>query len=180
MQIPDSVQAIGPSAVKHYEECIRNGCTPQFAEMVTLQQPPVYKGSDRAFMEGRLTEGGDTLIPSQRAIAEREARAAGINTSGRYYCGGVADRRQYRDPEAWIGSRDDMLSVAKRRKRELRGQVNYTPPVKAKRRVKDISDRALRDLTKQEMSANPKLTKQDAQDLVREKYIPAGKRKKKT
>ncbi len=131
-------------------------------------------------MEGRLTEGGDTLIPSQRAIAEKEARQAGINTAGRYYCGGVADRRQYRDPEAWIGSRDDMLSVAKRRKLELRGQVNYTPPVKAKRKNKDISDRALRDLTKQEMSANPKLTKQDAQDLVREKYIPKGKRKKKT
>jgi hypothetical protein len=73
-----------------------------------------------------------------------------------------------------------MLSVAKRRKLELRGQVNYTPPVKAKRKVKDISDRALRDLTKKEMSANPKLTRQDAQDLVREKYLPASKRKKKT
>ena len=76
--IPQSVINLGHHAVKHYEECIENGCTPQFAEMVTLGQPPIYRGSDQAFMAGRLTAGGDTLLPDQRLVAEREAKEAGI------------------------------------------------------------------------------------------------------
>ena len=81
--IPQSVTDLGNKAIKHYEECITNGCTEKFAEMVTLGQAPVYKGSDRAFMEGRLTAGGDTMLPDQRVVAEREANEAGIATSGR-------------------------------------------------------------------------------------------------
>ena len=177
--IPQSVIDLGAQAVKHYEECIKNGCTPQFAEMVTLGQAPVYKGSDRAFMEGRLTEGGDTMLPDQRRVAEREAKAAGIATSGRFYMGGLADQRQYRDPGAWVGSRDDVLATAKRRKLQLEGQINYTPPVKAKRKDKEISARALRELSRQERAENPELTQKDAEERVKDKYIPKWKRRRK-
>jgi hypothetical protein len=32
-----------PSQIEFYDQCIRNGCTPKFAEMLTLQQPPGVK-----------------------------------------------------------------------------------------------------------------------------------------
>lgn len=177
--IPASVTNLGHQAIKHYEKCLKNGCTPQFAEMVTLGQAPVYKGSDRAFMEGRLTEGGDTMLPDQRRVAEREAKSAGIATSGRFYMGGLADKRQYRDPGAWVGSRDEVLTTAKRRKLQLEGQINYTPPVKAKRKNKEISDRALRELTAHERTENPELTQKAAEERVKDKYIPKWKRRRK-
>ena len=177
--IPQSVINLGHQAVKHYEQCLANGCTEKFAEMVTLGQAPVYKGSDRAFMEGRLTAGGDTMLPDQRAVAEREAKAAGIATSGRFYMGGLADSRQYRDPGAWVGSRDEVLTTAKRRKLQLEGQINYTPPVKAKRKNKEISKRALRELTRQERKENPGLTQKAAEEQVKDKYIPKWKRRRK-
>ena len=178
--IPQSVIDLGGQAIKHYEDCLKNGCTPQFAEMVTLGQPPIYRGSDQAFMAGRLTAGGDTLLPDQRLVAEREAKEAGISTSGRFYMGGIADKRQYRDPEAWVGSRDDVLSVAKRRKLQLQGQINYTPsgpPAPPKR--KEISARALRELTKQERAEHPGLTQKAAEEQVKDKYIPKWKRRRK-
>lgn len=177
--IPQSVTDLGSKAIKHYEECITNGCTEKFAEMVTLGQAPVYKGSDRAFMEGRFTEGGDTMLPDQRVVAEREAKEAGIATSGRFYMGGLADKRQYRDPGAWVGSRDEVLTTAKRRKLQLEGQINYTPPVKAKQKRKEISARALRELTKQERAEHPGLTQKAAEEQVKDKYIPKWKRRRK-
>ena len=177
--IPQSVINLGHHAVKHYEECIENGCTPQFAEMVTLGQPPVYRGSDQAFMSGRLTAGGDTLLPDQRLVAEREAKAAGINTSGRFYMGGIADKRQYRDPEAWVGSRDDVISTAKRRRLQLQGQINYTPSGNIEPKRKEISKRALRELSKKERAENPELSQKDAEERVKDKYIPKWKRRRK-
>lgn len=178
--IPQSVIDLGAQAVRHYEECIKNGCTPQFAEMVTLGQPPVYRGSDQAFMSGRLTAGGDTLLPDQRLVAEREAKEAGISTSGRFYMGGLADKRQYRDPGAWVGSRDDVLAVAKRRKLKLEGQINYTPSTPAEPpKRKEISKRALRELSAQERAENPELTQKDAEERVKDKYIPKWKRRRK-
>ena len=93
--------------------------------------------------------------------------------------GGLADKRGYKDPRAWVSSRSDLLSTAKKRKLELKGQVNYSPPEPAKPKRKDISDRALRELTKKEMAKNPSLKKGDAQELVKDKYIPAWKRRRK-
>ncbi len=31
---------MSPSQIEFYNQCIRNGCTPKFAEMLTYQQPP--------------------------------------------------------------------------------------------------------------------------------------------
>ena len=177
--IPSDVAECGHEAIEIYKKAIANGSSEKFAIMVALQQAPSLQGTESQFMHGRMTEGGDTMIPDQRRQAEKEARQAGISTSGKFYMGGLADKRGYKDAGAWVGSRSDVLNTAKRRKLELRGQVNYTPPVKAKPKRKDISDRALRELTKKEMAKNPSLKKGDAQELVKEKYIPAWKRRRK-
>ena len=118
--IPQNVINLGHQAVKHYEQCLANGCTEKFAEMVTLGQAPVYKGSDR-----------------------------------------------------------EVLTTAKRRKLQLEGQINSTPPVKAKRKNKEISKRALRELTRQERKENPGLTQKAAEEQVKDKYIPKWKRRRK-
>jgi hypothetical protein len=57
----------------------------------------------------------------------REAKQAGISVSGKQYIGGLADRRGWRDPEAWVSNNDDILRVAKKRQLAVRGNVNYDP-----------------------------------------------------
>ena len=177
--IPKSVRDAGPQAVDHYKRSIASGATPQFAEMVTLQIPPGTKGTDRAFMQGRLAGEWLNAMPKRQADRMvREARAAGINTSGRFYMGGLADRRGHLDPEAWVDSTGDILRVARKRNLEVRGIVNHTPSHREPPKEVDINPRILREHVRKEMKANPKLSRQDATALVKERIVPHWKRKK--
>jgi hypothetical protein len=115
---------------------VEAGQNPRFAEMCALQAPPGTQGTDRAFMEGRMNNQQLNDMPLRQAkyVAE-EAKAAGINISGKYYCGGLADTRKWKDPEAWVSSTDDVLRVAKARQLQVQGMVNYDPGTAPPQRV---------------------------------------------
>lgn len=156
MSIPDSVSHAGKEAVAIYLRSLASGATERFAEMVALQAPPGTRGSDRAFMEGRLNNQQFDDMPKKQANwLLQEARRAGINPTGKVYVGGLADSRGHRDPEAWVSDVDDVARVAKRRNLHVEGAVRHTghevPPVR-----KALSDRII----KEEMRRNPGWTRE--------------------
>lgn len=177
--IPKHIQAHGPEAVRVYTTAMKNGSGEKFAEMVALQSPPGTRGTDRAFMEGRYAGNWMDGMPPQLANRMvREARAAGINTSGRFYMGGLADKRAHRDPEAWVDSIDDVKRVAKKRNLEVRGIVNYTPPEQAPPKRVALNQEIVKENVKKELANNPGMRKADAVERVKDRMTPHWKKKK--
>lgn len=170
MDLPYDIANASSSVQAHYRRMIEAGQTPRFAEMAALQSPPGTQGTDRAFMEGRYNNQQLDAMPARQAkyVAE-EARAAGINISGKYYCGGLADHRMWKDPEAWVSSNDDVLKVAKKRRMAVTGSVNYDPgPAPPKRKL--ISESIVRDLVRREKRKNPSAKTSELREKVIEKH----------
>jgi len=129
MELPFDIQDAPTAVQRRYVELVNKGNSPRFAEMLALQQPPGVRGTDRAFMEGRLNNQQLDAMPKRQARwLVKEALQAGISIEGKYYCGGIADRRRWKDPEAWVGSVDDIKKVAQKRRLHLQGGIEYSPP----------------------------------------------------
>ncbi len=178
-EIPPDVAAAGPDAQEHYLKLLEQGQSPRFAEMVALQQPPGTRGTDRALMQGRLNNEQFSTMHSPLARRMlREARAAGIATGGKFYMGGLADRRGHLDPKAWIDSVSDIKRVAQERDLQVQGIVEYTPPEKPPKKSKDIAPDILREQVRKELKANPKLRRGEAVERVKDRIVPHWKKKK--
>jgi hypothetical protein len=179
MTLPPEIASAGPDVQEHYVRLVNNGQTERFAAMCALQQPPGTRGTDRAFMQGRYNQEWLKNLPQKQADwMIREARTAGINTSGRFYMGGLADKRGHLDPEAWVDSTGDVLRVAKKRDLEVHGIVDYVPPQKPPPKEVDINPRILREHVRKEMKENPKLKRGEAIEKVKDRIVPHWKRKK--
>jgi hypothetical protein len=157
---------------------IKDGQTERWAVMAALQAPPGTRGTDRAFQQGRLDGNWlDSLPPRTAKRMVREAKAAGIDISGKYYMGGLADKRGHCDPEAWVGDISDVKTVAKKRNLEVRGIVNVDSHEVEPKRV-DLNPRIARELAKKEMQKKPGLSMTDAIAKVKEKHLPNWRRKR--
>jgi len=149
---------------------IRNGQSERFAIMCSLQVAPGTKGSDRAFMEGRLNNQQlDDMPVNQARYISREARGAGISIEGKYYVGGLADGRGWKDPEAWVSSSDEILKVAKKRHRMVQGNVSYDPGPEAPQR-KVMSERLIKEYVAKERKTDKKTPLADLRAKVVEKH----------
>lgn len=168
--LPSEVIAAGANAIATYKRALASGGGERFAVMVALQQPPGTKGSDRAFMEGRHNNQQlDDMPKMQAEWVAKEARKAGISIEGKYYCGGLADHRGHRDPEAWVSSNDDILKVAKKRRKMVTGAVNYDPgPEPPKRTL--ISESIVRDEVRRLKRADPRAKTAELREKVIEKH----------
>jgi len=122
----ESVQA-------HYELCRRNGCTHELAEMLATRSFPGTKGTDRAFMQGRLHQTGGQQFERLPAWVGKEyvdkALAAGVNPTGKYYSGPLA--RFPGDPRAWVDSLGDVKRIAAERGVSVSGAVDIEAPAPA-------------------------------------------------
>lgn len=179
IDLPFEIATASPEVRTHYIRMVEDGQSERFAAMCALQQPPGTRGTDRAFMEGRMTGNWIDTLP--KTVAEsmlRDAKEAGITTSGKYYMGGIADKRGHRDPEAWVDSASDVLRVAKKRDLEVHGIVEYVPPQKAPPKEVDINPRILNEHVRKELKANPKLSRGEAVEKVKDRIVPQYKRKK--
>lgn len=172
-ELPASIALAGKEVQQRYLRMRSDGQTVKFAEMCALQQPPGLRGTDRAFMEGRLNQQWLDNMPKDHAQKMlREARAAGINVSGRYYMAGLADKRGHLDPAAWVDSAQDIKRVARERNLTVTGIVEHKgtpmPPPKQKR----LSARLTREMMAYERKANPSLRMKDGdlKEYVKEKY----------
>lgn len=177
--LPHEIAAAPEHVRRHYEQMIRDGQSAAFALMCALQQPPGTKGSDRAFMERRCNGEylGDMHGPMAARLV-REARAAGINPSGKFYMGGLADKRGHMDPMAWVSSVDDVKRVAQARDLEVHGIVDYVPPEKEPPKRVDIDPKILKDNVDAEMKRNPSARREEVVEKVKERIVPHWKKKK--
>jgi hypothetical protein len=163
---------------QHYLKMIADGQSERFAVMCSLRQAPGTKAADRTFMEGRYSGNWlDQLPKKQAARIVREARASGINPTGKFYMSGLADKRGHMDPMAWVDSVDDIKRVAKVRNLNVQGIVNIEATAQDPAKV-DLNPRIARELAKKEISKNPKLSMGDALAKVKEKHLPRWKKKK--
>lgn len=178
-KLPYDIERAGPEVQAHYLRMIRAGQSPRFAEMCALQAPPGTQGTDRAFMEGRLSGNWlDDLPLRQAKWMSSEAKKAGINISGKYYMGGLADKRGHLDPEAWVGGVDDIKRVAIKRNLTVKGIVNVEGREVEPKRV-DLNPKIARELAKKEIAKNPKLSMQEAIEKVKDRVVPRWKKTKK-
>jgi len=168
MEYPAEIVAAGPKALNLYEKALPYG--ERWATMVALQQPPGSSGTDRAFLEGRQNNEQLNDMPRrQAAYVAAEARQAGISISGKYYCAGIADRRGWRDPAAWVTSNDDVLRVAKKRRLHVTGNVNYDPGEAPPKRVL-LAESIIKDELKKEKRKNPKAKDGELREKIIEKH----------
>jgi hypothetical protein len=89
------------------------GLSHNLAEMFALQAPPQIAGTDAIFLQGHdrgnQWEGQEYVGDMYKA----EARAAGVDVTGKVYLGGLA--RYPGDPEAWVSGRGDVKRVCEQR-----------------------------------------------------------------
>ena len=169
-----------PLAVReHYIRMVNEGQTSRFAEMIALGSPPAVSGTDDQWMANRQNGQSFDQMPTRQAQRIlREAKAAGISTAGKFYMSGLANSRQHLDEEAWVGSRADVLRVAKARRLEVKGQINYEPPEGvAPPERRDLNPKLVRELAKREMAQNPGLKRADAVARVKERHTPHWKKR---
>ncbi len=167
---PWDVKDAGHEAIKAYKRALAAGSSPRFAEMVALGAPPATKGTDRNFMQGRMNNQQLDEMPTHSARwLSREAKQAGINISGKYYCGGIADKRGWRDPEAWVSSRDEILRVAQKRRMAVSGAVEYDPgPQTPKRKL--INEKIVNEEIARAKRRNPKAKSGELREQILEKH----------
>jgi hypothetical protein len=170
MELPFDIQTARPNQISRYRELVGKGMSSRLAEMLALQQPPGTRGTDRAFLEGRQNnEQLDSLPKLQAQYMVREAKKAGISVAGKFYCAGIADKRGWKDPAAWVTSGDDVLKVAKKRDLHLSGAVEYTPPDRpAKRTV--LAESIIQDELKKQKKLNPKAKVGELREKIIEKH----------
>lgn len=162
--IPSHIKALGPSAVDVYKKALPHG--ERWADMCAHQIAPGSLGSDRAFMEGRYNNQQLDAMPRRQAdYVAKEAREAGVDISGKYYVGGLADSRAWKDPEAWVSGVDDIKRVAQKRRLRVQGIYEYDPgPAEPKRTT--LNEK----IVNQEVKRLAKRSKKTAGEL-REKVI---------
>jgi hypothetical protein len=176
--MPFDIANAAPHVQHHYLKMVADGQNPRFAEMCALQQPPGTSGTDRAFQQGRLDGNWIDDMPIHMAKrVVREAKAAGIDITGKQYMSGLSDKRGHCDPEAWVSDLSDVRRVAKKRNLQVRGIINVdahdTPPVTV-----DLNPKIAKELAKKEIAKNPSLSMKDAISKVKEKHVPQWKRPK--
>lgn len=175
--LPFDIQKASPEVRQHYLKMIADGQSPRFAEMCALSQPPGTRGTDRAFQQGRLDGNWLDSLPDHMAKRMmREAKAAGVDTTGKFYMSGLANKLGHCDPKAWVSDVADVKRVARERNLEVKGIVNVEAREEAPVR-RDLNPKIAKELAKKEMAQSPGLSMQDAVAKVKEKYVPRWKRK---
>lgn len=160
--IPQHIKKLGLEAVAVYKKALPHG--ERWADMCAHQIAPGSSGSDRAFMEGRYNNQQLDDMPKRQAeYVSREAREAGVDISGKYYVGGLADKRGWKDPEAWVSGVDDIKRVAQKRRLAVQGIYNYDPgPAEPKR-----------------TALNEKIVQQEVRRLAKRSKKPVGELREK-
>lgn len=169
--VPREISQRGKEAESLYVRLLSEGYGHRWAEMCALQQPPGVRGVDRSFMERRANqEWLDDMPRVQAQRILREAKAAGISTSGKFYMSGLADKRGHKDPAAWVDSISDVKRVAVERNLTVQGIVEHKGTPMPPPPPKPLSERLTKEMIAYERQQNPAL-KQKKDGEMREMVV---------
>jgi hypothetical protein len=178
-EVPENIQRAGGEAVRMYARLLSEGYGHKWAEMCSLQQPPGTSGTDRALMQNRYADQWLDALPKDHADKiTREARAAGINISGKYYYSGLADKRGHLDPAAWLDNAGDIKKVAKAKNLTVHGAVQHEATPVPRPKSKPLSERLIREFSRTEAKMNPGKKPGEIREIVLDKYTPSWKKGK--
>lgn len=152
-----------------YQQAIANGCSERLAEMLAARQAPGTRGTDRAFLQGYLHNpfaGTPDFIA--RSMLQ-QAKAAGINTTGKVYRGGLADWRGPADPQAWVSGIDDVRRVVREKNLNCTGVVNHKAAETQAPDDVPLAESIVQDAMRDEIAVNPEAGKDKA--ALREKVV---------
>lgn len=173
--IPIDVREAGQACVKHYRKCLKNGCSPKFAEMLALRTAP--RGmTDDVFLAGRGTLNSQIRDKKSLGKVVHAARKAGYNPKPTdYYDPGVA--RFPGDPEAFFNhgsGRGKLKGVLERRGVESDGSVNAVstkrrePLSDPKKPVHRLHPRLVQRHLRRMIRQNPDLARKDKAEIKHE------------
>ncbi len=129
-QLRTDADRCGPDARALFERLLSEGKTPEAAAMYACQQAPGTRFTDRAFCQGQHRKM-ENMGPLVSKMLHDRAKKAGIDSRGKYYLGGLAQRgKGPTDPAAWVTCADDVLTVAKAKNLNIEGVLNRPAIVK--------------------------------------------------
>lgn len=171
IDVPLEVRAAGRSVEEFFVRLRSEGASERWAEMCALQKPPGVRGTDRTFMQGRMNNQQLDQMPEDHARnIVTLANRAGINVSGKYYAGGLADGRGPADPKAWVSGADDIKRVAMERNLTVSGAVEHQGMAVERPKSKPLSDRLTKELAQREQKNHPNMKAGELREMVVEKY----------
>jgi hypothetical protein len=98
-----------------------DGATHAMADMLASRMPPM-SNTDREFLEGHCNGNQFEKTPEVGDWYAKEAKAAGVDITGRVYINSLASRPG--DPEAWVSGRGDLERVVRERNWSCQGSSN--------------------------------------------------------
>ena len=105
-----------------YENMRLAGESHKMAEMLATRTFPGLR-TDAIFNEGKFS-GEQGRIGPQELWRIQQAEAAGVSTTGKWYCSGLASFPG--DPTAWVGDRGDVLRIAREKNLTVHGYVEHS------------------------------------------------------
>lgn len=171
IDVPRHIREAGDDAAAMYARLLSQGQSHKWAEMCALQQPPGVKGTDRAWMQGRYNNQQLDQMPADHARnVVALAKRAGINPSGKYYAGSLADHRGPGDPMAWVDSAADVKRVAQARNLTVTGAVEHKGIPMPRPKARPLSERLTREMMAVEKRRHPGMKKGELREMVISKY----------
>ena len=161
---------------REYERMRADGLSHNLAEMFALQAPPQIAGTDNIFLEGHCN---GSQFDGQEYVGElykAEARAAGVDITGKVYLGGLA--RYPGDPEAWVSGRGDVKRICEQRGWGCDGAVKVKAALPEREPesvglADDIVDSKVVDILEHVPERErPRVDVQDLREQVKDKMTP--------
>lgn len=108
--------------LQRYVRMRLDGQSHNMAYMLASKSFPGVK-TDAVFNEGRCNGNQFEACPARGDWLRREAGAAGVSTTGKWYASGLASFPG--DPTAWVSDRHDVVAVAKAKGLNVEGFVTH-------------------------------------------------------
>lgn len=147
-------------------------------EMLAARQAPGTKGTERAFLQGRVGAGHDLdhMPINSRHKWLQLAAQQGVSLSGKVYQSGAGSHPW--DLSAWVSSADEALDRVKRhgdRAMYRNGECVYMPPEKPPTPDIPLAEDIIQDSVREMVKVDPSLKKkkkQELREMVIEKHGP--------
>lgn len=145
----------------------------KLAEMLALSAPPMSR-SDKEFLEGHCNGNQFEKTPILGDAYAAEARAQGVDITGKVYIGGLASYPG--DPTAWVAGRGDVERVARDKGMNVEGLVTVKSAPRDPAPEVGVADDLVSQALESRLEQNPGLAFRDQGELrheVRESIKPA-------
>lgn len=174
MEMPLPIISSNPNIQAFYERLRFEGQSHNMADVLAHRQPPAskYTNTEKAFMQNFENDPLPFVPENQKgAIIEAVSQQTGVNVRGKVYCSKLADTRGPLDPEAWVGSVDDVKRVATKRNLTVTGCVEVQgTPVK----TPDIplAEDRVQHYMREELKKKPNADKRALREKILDEHAP--------